>query len=68
MESLIDEKTRFIYVNDPSNPLGSCWSAEHKEKILGICKKHNLPLMADEIYEGVTYDNPVGTFADVSDG
>lgn len=24
--------------------------------------------MADEIYEGVTYDEPVGTFADVSDG
>jgi tyrosine aminotransferase len=68
MESLIDEKTKFIYVNDPSNPLGSCWSMEHKQDILGICKKHNLPLMADEIYEGVTYDKPVGTFADVSDG
>lgn len=26
MEKLIDEKTKFIYVNDPSNPLGSCWS------------------------------------------
>jgi tyrosine aminotransferase len=26
MESLIDERTRFIYINDPSNPLGSCWS------------------------------------------
>ena len=31
MESLIDEKTRFIYVNDPSNPLGSCWSEKHKK-------------------------------------
>jgi tyrosine aminotransferase len=26
MESLIDDRTRFIVVNDPSNPLGSCWS------------------------------------------
>lgn len=25
MESLIDEKTKFVYVNDPSNPLGACW-------------------------------------------
>jgi len=50
-------------VNDPSNPLGSCWSAQHKIDILEICKAHHIPLMADEIYEGVTYDEPVGTFA-----
>lgn len=31
MEQLIDERTRFILVNDPSNPLGACWSAEHKK-------------------------------------
>jgi tyrosine aminotransferase len=26
MEELINERTRFILVNDPSNPLGTCWS------------------------------------------
>jgi tyrosine aminotransferase len=26
IESLIDGRTKFIVVNDPSNPLGSCWS------------------------------------------
>lgn len=31
MESLIDERTKFIYINDPSNPLGACWSEEHKK-------------------------------------
>jgi tyrosine aminotransferase len=31
MEELIDERTRFILVNDPSNPLGTCWSEEHKK-------------------------------------
>lgn len=48
--------------------MGSCWSEQHKKDILEVCKTYNLPLMADEIYEGVTYDEPVGTFADVSDG
>lgn len=47
MEALIDEKTRFIVVNDPSNPLGSCWSNEYKRKIIQLCKKHSLPLLAD---------------------
>ena len=30
MEKLIDERTKFILVNDPSNPLGSSWSLEAK--------------------------------------
>ena len=34
MESLIDEKTRFILVNNPSNPCGSVYSKEHLIKIL----------------------------------
>lgn len=64
MESLIDERTRFIYVNDPSNPLGSCWSAQHKIEIIDLCRRKSIPLMSDEIYEGVTYDEPVKTFAE----
>lgn len=66
MESLIDEKTKFIYVNDPSNPLGSCWSEQHKKGIIELARKRKIPLMADQIYEGVTYENPVGTFAELS--
>lgn len=31
MEKLIDNRTRFILVNDPSNPLGASWSIEHKK-------------------------------------
>ena len=47
MESLIDERTKFIYVNDPSNPLGACWSEEHKKEIIDLCRRKNLPLVAD---------------------
>ena len=50
MEKLIDEKTKFILVNDPSNPLGSVWSVEHKRKIIELCIKKKVPLLADEIY------------------
>lgn len=66
MESLIDSKTKFILVNDPSNPLGSCWSEKHKKQIIDLARKYNLPIVADEIYEGVTYGEPSRTFAELS--
>ena len=66
MESLIDEKTKFVYVNDPSNPLGSCWPEEHKLEIIELCRKKNLPIIADEIYEQVTYEEPSRTFAELA--
>lgn len=63
MEGLIDGRTRFIMVNDPSNPLGAAWSAEHKKEILQLSKRHHLPILADEIYEDMTYADRVPTFA-----
>lgn len=52
-------------VNDPSNPLGAAWSAEHKREILQLSKRHRLPLLADEIYEDMTYSERVPTFAEL---
>ena len=66
MENLIDERTKFVYINDPSNPLGTCWPDEHKKEIIDLCRRKNLPILADEIYEGVTYENPGKTFAELS--
>ena len=47
MEKLVDDKTKFVLVNDPSNPLGSVWSAEHKRQIIEMCIRKKLPLVAD---------------------
>jgi tyrosine aminotransferase len=65
MEGLIDGRTRFIMVNDPSNPLGAAWSADHKREILQLSKRHHLPILADEIYEDMTYAERVPTFAEL---
>lgn len=65
MEKLIDERTRFILVNDPSNPLGACWSVEEKKKILELSKRKKLPILGDEIYEGMIYGEMVPTFAEL---
>ncbi|EGR28936.1 tyrosine aminotransferase, putative [Ichthyophthirius multifiliis] len=56
MDQLIDEKTRFIYICNPSNPLSSLWNKEHQLEILKLAQKHNnLPIVADETYEHMVY-------------
>jgi len=50
MESLINENTVAILINNPSNPCGSVFTREHICDIIKICSRHKLPIIADEIY------------------
>lgn len=56
MESLIDARTKAILINNPSNPCGSSFSAEHLRNVVSVARKFNLPIIADEIYGGCVYD------------
>mmetsp|Transcript_1731 Transcript_1731/g.2551 ORF Transcript_1731/g.2551 Transcript_1731/m.2551 type:complete len:432 (+) Transcript_1731:67-1362(+) len=58
MESLIDEKTRAILVNNPSNPCGSVYTKKHLEDILKVADKYCVPIIADEIYGDITFEKP----------
>lgn len=51
LESLIDDKTATILINNPSNPCGSVFSRNHLLSILELAKRHKVPIIADEIYE-----------------
>ncbi|MBX5214637.1 MULTISPECIES: pyridoxal phosphate-dependent aminotransferase [unclassified Rhizobium] len=50
VEAAITSKTRGIFINTPSNPTG--WTATKKDlgNILALARKHDLWIMADEIY------------------
>lgn len=50
LESLIDEKTACLIVNNPSNPCGSVFSKRHLQKILAVAARQCVPILADEIY------------------
>ena len=56
MDKLVDDKTRAILINNPSNPCGANYSAAHLTAIAGIARKHGLPIIADEIYAGIVFD------------
>jgi tyrosine aminotransferase len=50
LESQIDDRTRCILINNPSNPCGSVFSKAHLEAILEIADRHKVPIISDEIY------------------
>ncbi|MDD5822882.1 MAG: aminotransferase class I/II-fold pyridoxal phosphate-dependent enzyme [Firmicutes bacterium] len=63
LESLITEKTKAILLNTPSNPTGSCLTVETMEKIAAIAEKHDLLVIADDIYTVYSYQHKFVPFA-----
>jgi len=66
MESLIDGKTRAILVNNPSNPCGSVYSREHLQAIVDLAERYHLPIIADEIYADMVFDEKTRPFVPVA--
>ncbi|KAJ3280887.1 hypothetical protein HK104_000344 [Borealophlyctis nickersoniae] len=56
LESLIDDKTTAILVNNPSNPCGSVYTKLHLLQILAVAEKHRLPIISDEIYADMAFE------------
>ncbi|MFI1771649.1 pyridoxal phosphate-dependent aminotransferase [Thalassobellus citreus] len=55
-EKLITPKTRAILICNPGNPTGYLYSEEEIKQLGAIAKKHDLFLIADEVYREFVYD------------
>lgn len=55
-EKLISPKTKAILICNPGNPTGYLYSKEEILKLAEIVKKHDLFLIADEVYREFIYD------------
>jgi aspartate aminotransferase len=55
-EKLITPKTKAILICNPGNPTGSLYSKEEIEKLAALAVKHDLFLVADEVYREFVYD------------
>ena len=56
IERAITPRTRAIMINTPSNPTGRVLSQEMLAGIAEIAKKHDLVVIADEVYKCLIYD------------
>jgi aspartate aminotransferase len=56
LEASITPKSKCVMINSPSNPTGSVYTREELEKLAEVCVRHDLIVIADEIYEKLIYD------------
>ncbi len=68
IEAGITPLTRAILLCSPNNPTGTVYDADELERVAGICRKHGLYLVADEVYREFTYDGRTHRSAMTLDG
>ena len=56
LEAAITDKTKCLMLNNPSNPTGMIYSKDELSAIGEVCVKHDLYILADEIYYQLIYD------------
>lgn len=57
LSDAITPRTRLIVVNNPMNPIGKVFSRKELNFIAELALKHNLTIIADEVYEHLTFDD-----------
>ncbi|KAJ9117460.1 hypothetical protein QFC22_004310 [Naganishia vaughanmartiniae] len=55
-EKAFTEKTKVVIINTPHNPSGKCFTREELHGLAEICTRHNVLVLADEVYDCLTYD------------
>ena len=57
----ITERTKAIVVINPNNPTGAVYPEHVLREIVEVARKHDLVILADEIYDKILYDDAVHT-------
>jgi aspartate/methionine/tyrosine aminotransferase len=57
LSDAITPRTRLIVVNNPMNPIGKVFTREELNFIAELAVKHDLTIIADEVYEHLTFDD-----------
>ena len=56
LERKVNARTRAILLINPSNPTGAVMSRRTLEQVLELARRHNLLILADEIYDKLIFD------------
>jgi aspartate/methionine/tyrosine aminotransferase len=56
VEAAIQENTKYIVLNEPSNPAGTLMSKENQAAIRSIAARHGIYILCDEVYRLLEHD------------
>ena len=56
LESLVTPRTRMLVLNSPANPTGGLFTRDDIERIAELALRHDLVVLADEIYGRIVYE------------
>ena len=65
LEAVITDRTKALIINTPANPTGSCLTVETMEKIAEMAEKHDLLIIADDIYTAFSYQHDFVPFSSI---
>ncbi|YBV98423.1 pyridoxal phosphate-dependent aminotransferase [Phyllobacteriaceae bacterium JZ32] len=57
LEKVITPKARVLLLNTPHNPTGAVLDRQELAEIGEVCRKHNLWIVSDEVYELLIFDS-----------
>ena len=66
LASMIGPRTRALVVIDPNNPTGAVYTEATRRKLLDLADRHNIVLLADEVYTDLVYGGPVPPIASLN--
>jgi aspartate/methionine/tyrosine aminotransferase len=59
LRSQIGPRTRVLVIIDPNNPTGAVYPESLRRELLKLADRHNLAVVADEVYTDVAYHGPI---------
>ena len=62
LEPYVTEKTKLLFLNNPSNPAGALYDKKELEDIAAFCLEKQIYMMSDEVYERFCFD---GTYTSI---
>jgi len=62
-DRLVNERTRMIILNSPSNPTGGVMPVAALEVIAEVARRRNIWVLSDEIYSRLIYETPAPSIA-----
>jgi aspartate aminotransferase len=66
LERSITPRTRMVIFNAPGNPTGATLTLADLRRLATLCEKHDLWVMADEIYRRITYGDAQGELPSIA--